>query len=85
MKTTTTNYETLIVIFAESIRALDNLFDDHEAWGVASLKEWIEGYESSRFTQTDEQTAVITSEYNMTHVMEWLERNTDIEHLIINS
>lgn len=31
MKTTATNYETLIVIFAEPIRALDNLFDDHEA------------------------------------------------------
>jgi len=86
MKTTMTNYETLIVIFAEPIRTLDdNLFDDTEAWGVASLKEWIDGYESSRFTQTDERTAVITSEYNMTHVREWLERNTDIDRLIINS
>lgn len=85
MKTTATNYETLIVIFAEPIRTLDNLFDDPEAWGVASLKEWIDGYESSRFTQTDERTAVITSEYNMTHVREWLERNTDIDRLIINS
>ena len=75
MKTTATNYETLIVIFAEPIRALDN----------ASLKEWINGYESSRFTQTDERTAVITSEYNMTHVREWLERNADIDRLIINS
>ena len=44
MKTTATNYETLIVIFAEPIRALDNLFDDPEAWGAASLKEWINGY-----------------------------------------
>ena len=79
MKTTATNYETLIVIFAEPIRALDNLFDDTDAWGVASLKE------SSRFTQTDERTAVITSEYNMTHVREWLERNTGIDRLIINS
>lgn len=85
MKTIAANYETLIVIFAEPIRTLDNIFDDPEAWGVETLKEWIDNYESSRFTQTDEQTAVITSEYNMTHVMEWLERNTDIEHLIINS
>lgn len=82
MKTIAANYETLIVIFAEPIRALDNLFDDTEAWGIATLKEWIDGYESSRFTQADERTAVITSEYNMTHVREWLERNTDIDHLV---
>lgn len=44
MKTNTTNYQTLIVTFAEPIRVLDNYFDDAEAWGVASLKEWIDGY-----------------------------------------
>lgn len=82
MKTTAANYETLIVIFAEPIRTLDNIFDDPEAWGVASLKEWIDSYESSRFTQADERTAVITSEYNMTHVKEWLERDTDIDRLV---
>lgn len=43
MKTNTANYRTLIVTFAESIRVLDNYFDDVEAWGVASLKEWIDG------------------------------------------
>lgn len=83
MKTTAANYETLIVLFAEPIRTLEeSIFDDPETWGVASLKEWIDGYESSRFTQTDERTAVITSEYNMTHVKEWLERNTDIDRLV---
>lgn len=82
MKTTATNYETLIVIFAEPIRALDNLFDDHEAWGVASLKEWIDGYESSRFTQTDEHTAIITSEYNAEYVQEWLQRHASVANLI---
>ena len=70
MKTNTANYRTLIVTFAEPIRVLDNYFDDVEAWGVASLKEWIDGYESTRFTQTGEHTAIITSEYNMTHVKE---------------
>lgn len=44
MKTTTANYQTLIVTFAEPIRTLDNLFDDAEAWGAASLKEWIDCY-----------------------------------------
>ena len=82
MKTTAVDYETLIVIFAEPIFALDNIFDDPEAWGVASLKEWIDNYESSRFTQTDERMAVITSEYNMTHVKAWLERNTPIDRLV---
>lgn len=82
MKTTAANYETLIVIFAEPIRTLDNIFDDPEAWGVETLKEWIDSYESSRFTQTDERTAVITSEYNMNHIKEWLERNTPIDRLV---
>ena len=82
MKKNTVNYQTLIVTFAEPIRTLDNYFDDVEAWGVASLKEWIDSYESSRFTQTDERTAVITSEYNMTHIKEWLERNTPIDRLV---
>lgn len=68
------NYQTLIVTFAEPIRTLDGFFDGPEAWGVTTLKEWIDSYESSRFTQTDERTAVITSEYNMTFVREWLER-----------
>lgn len=77
------NYETIIVKFAEPIRTLEeSIFDDPEAWGVETLKEWIDSYESSRFTQTDERTAVITSEYNMTHVKEWLERNTDIDRLV---
>lgn len=82
MKTTTANYQTLIVTFAEPIRTLDNFFDDTEVWGVASLKEWIDCYESSRFTQMDERTAVITSEYNMEYVQEWLERNTPIGSLV---
>lgn len=78
MKTNTVNYETLIVTFAEPIRILDNYFDNTETWGGASLKEWIDSYESTRFTQTGDHTAVITSEYNMTHVKEWLEWNTPI-------
>lgn len=39
MKTTTANYQTLIVTFAEPIRSLDNIFNDAETWGAASLKE----------------------------------------------
>ena len=82
MKTNTANYRTLIVTFAEPIRTLDNYFEDADAWGIASLKEWIDGYESTRFTQTGEHTAVITSEYNAEHVQEWLQRHTSIANLI---
>lgn len=61
MKKNAVNYRTLIVTFAEPIRILNNYFNDAEAWVVASLKKWIDGYESTHFTQTD-GTAVITSE-----------------------
>ena len=71
-------YQTLIVKFSEPISVLDGIFDDAEFWGVTTLKEWIDDYESTRFTATDEHTAVITSEYNMECVKTWLERNTPI-------
>ena len=35
---------------------------------VATLKEWIESYESTRMTPINEHTAIITSEYNMVHL-----------------
>ena len=69
-----TAYQTLIVKFSEPITVLDGIFDDAEAWGVDTLKGWIDSYESTRFTATDSHTAVITSEYNM----EWLQRQTPI-------
>lgn len=71
-------YQTLIVKFSEPITALDGIFDDTEAWGTDTLKGWIDGYESSRFTTIDTHTAVITSEYNMECVREWLEKHTPI-------
>lgn len=71
-------YQTLIVKFSEPITVLDGIFDDAEAWGTDTLKGWIDGYESSRFTAIDTHTAVITSEYNMECVREWLEKHTPI-------
>ena len=68
------NYETIIVTFAEPICMLDGFFDDPEAWGVETLKEWVDSYESTRFTPIDEYRAVITSEYNTTSVREWLDK-----------
>ncbi len=77
----TANYQTLIVTFSEPIKVLDNFFDDVQAFGVATLKEWIDCYESTRFTQTDTHTAVITSEYNMKCVKEWLDRYIPIAQI----
>ena len=37
-------YQTLIVKFSEPITALDGIFDDAEAWGVDTLKGWIDSY-----------------------------------------
>lgn len=71
-------YQTLIIKFSEPITALDGNFDDAETWGVDTLKEWIDSYESSRFTAIDSHTTVITSEYNMECLKEWLEKCTPI-------
>ena len=64
--------------FSNPIKVLDNMFADADAWGTDSLKGWVEDYESTRFTQINGHTAVITSEYNMPCVKEWLTRCTAI-------
>lgn len=76
-----TTYQTLIVRFSKPITVLDGMFADAEAWGASTLKEWIEGYESTRFTVTDSHTAVITSEYNMEYVKKWLERQIPTDEI----
>mgnify|MGYP000786156431 CR=1 FL=1 len=43
-------YQTIIVKFREAITELDGIFRDTQFWGVATLKEWIDDYEGSRFT-----------------------------------
>lgn len=74
------DYETLIVSFSEPIRTLERrIFDNPQTWGASTLKEWIDGYESTRFTQIADDTAVITSEYNMAGVRAWLAKHTEIK------
>ena len=46
----TAGYDTLIVTFSDPICVLDRMFDC-PAWGVESLKEWIDGYESTRMME----------------------------------
>ena len=76
-----TSYKTLIVRFNSPIAVIDEVFNDVAYLGVGNLKEWIDDYESTRFTAIDEQTAVITSEYIMECLMEWLKRNTPIAEI----
>lgn len=69
-------YQTIKVTFPESIKQIDEMFArNYKEWGAVNLKEWVDGFESSRFTRIDERTAIITSEYNMEHVKEWLTKN----------
>ena len=77
----TAGYDTLIVTFSDPIKVLDNLFSEADACGTDTLKGWVEDYESTRFTQINEHTAVITSEYNMVHVVEWLRKYTPIAEM----
>ena len=67
-------YQTIIVQFREPIAELNHYFDEIDP-SVRSLKQWIDSYESSRFTQVGSHVAVITSEYNMECIKEWLTKN----------
>lgn len=76
------NYQTLRVRFTKSISEIDRMFTrDYKTWGVVNFKEWIDNYESSRFTQVAYDMAVITSEYNMEHIEQWLRNNTPIHSI----
>ena len=69
------HYETLRIKFNKPLAEIDKEFEEEkEMFGVESLKEFIDGYESSRFTQISETEAIITSEYNMNHIVDWIER-----------
>ncbi|MCM0337377.1 MULTISPECIES: DUF6956 domain-containing protein [Bacteroides] len=76
-----TTYKTIIVTFKESIDRLNGIFDAPQTWGASTLKEWVDAYESSRLVQIGKNTVVITSEYNMPSIVEWLQRYTPIEIL----
>lgn len=69
------NYEILRITFRKPLAETDKEFEEEkEMFGVASLKDFIDGYESSRFTQISDTKAIITSEYNMGHIVDWIER-----------
>jgi len=75
-------YNTIRVRFAQDIAEIDRMFaQEYSTRGAVNLKEWIDSFESSRFTQIGENTAIITSEYNMEHIEEWLQKNLSISEI----
>lgn len=78
----TNTYETIRVLFCEDLNNIDMIFKKDSAnWGVESLKDWCESYETTRFTVIGEREVIITSEYNMIFVKEWLRRYISIERM----
>ncbi len=72
-------YQIIKVTFSQTIREINKMFTgDYSNWQTVNLKEWIDNYESSRFTQIDEYSVIITSEYNMDNMKEWLVKNTPV-------
>ncbi|WP_455643768.1 DUF6956 domain-containing protein [Parabacteroides sp.] len=80
-----TEYETIRVVFSETLSNINTkeFEDENENWGVLSLKEWIEGYESTRFTPISDTEVIITSEYNMSFVKAWLDKFIFIKSITI--
>jgi len=75
-------YQAVRVTFGEDISEIDKMFvREYRNWGTVNLKEWIDNYESTRFTPIGGRTAIITSEYNMEHVLEWLNGNMQVSSI----
>ncbi len=73
-------YQTIVVEFNKEIAEIDRMFaHNYSTWGTVNLKEWIDNYESSRFTQFSRDTAIITSEYNMENLIKWLKEQDFIK------
>lgn len=77
-------FQTMTVVFGEPINEIDRIFDDVKAWGVCSLQGWVNSYESVRFVAVNDHTAIITGEYNLEHVKEWLEKNVPVKSIKID-
>jgi hypothetical protein len=75
-------YKAISATFHEPIRDIDRMFvQDYKNWGVVNLKEWIDNYDTSRFTQISSRCAIITSEINMENIEEWLRRYTPVQFI----
>ena len=74
-------YQADQVIFLKTIQEINRDFvRDYAKWQRVNLKEWIDNYKSSRFTQVSECSAIITSE-DTDHLKEWLKKNSPIKSI----
>jgi len=74
------NYITIKVTFFDTIKEISSaLFISRNKEDAHNLKEWIDSYESTRFTAISDNCCIITSEYNIEYVLEWLKENTVME------
>lgn len=79
----TKSYHAIRVTFIDAIQHLDEKFDDTEMWGISNTKDWIDSYESSRFTQITDCDAIITSEYNLEHIIEALYKERIVKSITL--
>jgi hypothetical protein len=74
-------YQAVRVTFSKTIKEINRDFvRDYAKWQRVNLKEWIDNYRSSRFTQISGCSAIITSE-NIDHLKEWLNKNIQVKSI----
>lgn len=74
-------YQTIRVTFSKTIREIDRDFvRDYTKWQRVNLKEWVDNYEYSRYTQISEYSAIITSE-DIDHLKKWLNKNIPVKSI----
>lgn len=64
-------YYTMTAIFKRDINELDKEINKEDKF-CSTLKECVELYESTRFTEITSRRAIITSEYNMPYILKWI-------------
>jgi len=75
-------YQTIRVTFSKTIREIDRDFvKNYTKWQRVNLKEWVDNYESSRFTQISECSTIITSD-DTVHLIEWLKKNIQVKSIV---
>ena len=74
-------YQTIRVTFSKTIREIDRDFvRDYTKWQRVNLKEWVDNYESSRFTQINDVCAIITTG-DMSSLKKWLVENIPVKSI----
>jgi hypothetical protein len=72
-------YQAVRITFIKTIQEINRDFvRDYAKWQRGNLKEWIDNYKSSRFTQISGCSAIITSE-DIDHLKEWLQKKCPVK------